>query len=62
MERIKFAHGASDDMPPEMAEFMLRELFRTKRRQFAALARSYYLALHGGITETGPEPEDEGEG
>jgi hypothetical protein len=54
-ERIPFADGETDDMPSEMAEFMIRELFRTKRRQFASLARSYYLALHGGIQETAEE-------
>ena len=60
MERIKFADGETDDMPSEMAEFMIREMFRTKRRQFASLARSYYLALHGGIQESAAEPDDEG--
>lgn len=47
-ERIKFADGPTDDVPAEMAEFMLRDIFRKRRGLFASTARAYYLALHGG--------------
>lgn len=61
-ERIKFADGPTDDVPAEMAEYMLRELFRKRRGLFASTARSYYLALHGGAQESdGEAPETDQE-
>ena len=57
-ERIKFADGATDDVPAEMAEFMLRDIFRKRRGLFASTARAYYLALHGG-QETADEMAEE---
>jgi hypothetical protein len=58
-ERIKFGPGRTDDMPVEMAEFMIQELFRRNRSAFAGAARRYFLELHGGSKEIASETAEE---
>ena len=58
-ERIQFADGRSDDMPVEMAEAMLRDIFRRRRRVFADAARTYYLGLPGGQADEADEGKQE---
>lgn len=45
--RVKFSAGATDDMPLEMAEFILARLYGLRRDLFAKYAGEYWKTRHG---------------
>lgn len=45
--RVTFAAGPTDDMPLDMAEFILHELYGLRRDLFARYAAEYWKRRHG---------------
>lgn len=45
--RVRFAAGETDEMPLDMAEFIMRKLYGQRRDIFARYAGEYWKTRHG---------------